>query len=84
MTEKEENKEIEEHKDTKKKAETRTTKPFITKSTVGKSRFSYWQASYQAELFSTVRIFTARETNLPPSSETTVPKGFTSFDDEHK
>src|SRR5699024_8101671 len=26
-------------------------------------------------LFATVRIFTVRETNLPPSSETTVPKG---------
>jgi uncharacterized protein YpmS len=26
-------------------------------------------------IFSTVRIFTARETNLPSSAETTVPKG---------
>ncbi|MDT2771026.1 YpmS family protein [Enterococcus pseudoavium] len=26
-------------------------------------------------IFATVRVFTVRETNLPPSSETTVPKG---------
>ncbi|MGO2638908.1 MAG: YpmS family protein, partial [Enterococcus viikkiensis] len=26
-------------------------------------------------IFTTVRVFTVRETNLPPSSETTVPKG---------
>ena len=42
MTEKEENKEIEEHKDTKKRQKQEQRKPFITKSTVGKSRFSYW------------------------------------------
>lgn len=76
MTEKEENKEIEEHKDTKKKAETRTTKTVHNKINGWKIAFLVLVGILLGGIiFSTVRIFTARETNLPPSSETTVPKG---------
>lgn len=67
--------EKEENKETKKEESSRTNKV--------KKKVNGWKIAFLVligiilggVIFSTVRIFTSRETNLPPSSETTVPKG---------